>query len=123
MSHFLFHKTLDFFKSENLKNKKIAVGVSGGLDSMVLLDVLHQLTSPKKLELFVIHVHHGESSDDSLQVYRKESRKLVAETCKFLSIPFRESVPPQKELKSEEDFRQFRYEQFKRFSRRKRFIF
>ncbi len=114
MSHFLFHKTLDFFKSENLKNKKISIGVSGGVDSMVLLDVLYQVASPQKLKLSVIYVHHGESLDSSLQKYRKEAKNLVSESCNSLSIPFRESDFPQVELKSEEDFRKFRYEQFQK---------
>ena len=114
MSHFLFHKTLDFFKSENLKNKKISIGVSGGLDSMVLLDVLYQVASPQNLELSAIYIHHGESSDSSLQNYRTEAVKLVSETCKSLSIPFKKSISPQRELKTEEDFRRFRYEQFQK---------
>ncbi len=114
MSHLLFHKTLNFFKSENLKNKNISIGVSGGLDSLVLLDVLHQIASPQKLKLSVIHVYHGESSNPSLQKYRNEARQLVFKTCKFLSVPFKESEAPKRELKSEEDFREFRYEQFQK---------
>ena len=112
MSHFLFHKTLDFFRSENLQNKKISIGVSGGLDSMVLLDVLHQIASPQKLKLFVMYVHHGETSDSSLKTYRKKVASLVSQTCESLSLPFQVSDFPQRELKSEEEFRSFRYEQF-----------
>lgn len=38
---------------------RIAVGVSGGADSMALLRALDALSAPLKLDLVVVHVHHG----------------------------------------------------------------
>lgn len=38
---------------------RLAVALSGGRDSVVLLDALAQLAAPRSLVLFAIHVHHG----------------------------------------------------------------
>jgi len=114
MSHFVFHKTLDLFKSKNLKDVHILIGVSGGLDSIALLDILHQIASPQNLKLCVIYVHHGKSSGVVMQNYRDESQKRVTQFCKSLAVPFYVSDYPQKELKSEGEFREFRYAQFQK---------
>ena len=41
------------------QSRHLLVAVSGGRDSMVLLDVLRLLAAPGKLHLTVAHVHHG----------------------------------------------------------------
>lgn len=38
---------------------RVLVAVSGGVDSVTLLDILRQLASPAKLQLGVAHVNHG----------------------------------------------------------------
>ncbi|MGO0121685.1 tRNA lysidine(34) synthetase TilS [Desulfothermobacter acidiphilus] len=38
---------------------RVVVGVSGGPDSLALLDLLHRLSDGFKLELVVAHLHHG----------------------------------------------------------------
>lgn len=58
---------------------RYVVAVSGGVDSMVLLNLLaHQ----KGLELVVAHVDHGIRADSV------EDRKLVQKTAKKLQLPF-----------------------------------
>jgi len=42
---------------------RLAVALSGGRDSVVLLDALAQLAATRSLALFAIHVHHGLSSN------------------------------------------------------------
>ena len=42
---------------------RIAVGLSGGMDSMVLLDALASVAGPRSLRLSAIHVHHGISAN------------------------------------------------------------
>ena len=42
---------------------KLAVALSGGIDSMVLLDAAHALRAQHLLELSAIHVHHGLSAN------------------------------------------------------------
>ena len=62
--------------------RRILVAVSGGADSMCLLEVLRVLQERAQLEIRVLHVHHGlrESAEDDLQ--------YVAEYCKEAGIPF-----------------------------------
>ena len=38
---------------------RIAVALSGGMDSMILLDVLAQVSSRRALRMSAVHVHHG----------------------------------------------------------------
>lgn len=42
---------------------RICVGLSGGMDSVVLLELLAQLRAPLGMRLSAIHVHHGLSSN------------------------------------------------------------
>ncbi len=62
--------------------RRILVAVSGGADSMCLLELLRKLQERAQLEIRVLHVHHGlrESAEDDLQ--------YVAEYCKEAGIPF-----------------------------------
>lgn len=47
--------------------KRVGVAVSGGVDSMVLLDVLEGLSEEKGWELYVLHVEHGIRQEESLR--------------------------------------------------------
>ena len=48
-----------FFARHAVRGKRVAVALSGGLDSMVLLEVAHRLKAAWTIELGAIHVHHG----------------------------------------------------------------
>jgi tRNA(Ile)-lysidine synthase len=76
---------LNFFEKEIAKNKLlskgegIVVAVSGGADSMVLLDLLFQLSKSFKLKLTVAHVNHnlrGKKSDADENLVRWAAKKL-----------------------------------------------
>src|SRR6185436_20114617 len=58
---------------------KYVVAVSGGVDSMVLLDLLRQ---KPKLELVVAHFDHGIREDSA------QDRKLVQRIAKAYGLPF-----------------------------------
>src|SRR5262245_55118263 len=57
----------NFLHSHKLiaRGEKIIVAVSGGRDSIVLLDMLHKLTSELRLELAVAHFNHHLREDES----------------------------------------------------------
>ena len=67
----------NFFKVQK-KSIDLTIGLSGGLDSMVLLNVLYQLKTELNLKLSAIHVHHGlsKNADNWSQVCLDECKKL-----------------------------------------------
>jgi tRNA(Ile)-lysidine synthase len=63
---------------------RLLVAVSGGIDSMVLMDVLARLRRPLGVELHVAHLDHGlrqQSADDSAFVHQQASQRGVAVHC------------------------------------------
>lgn len=74
----------NFIKDENLieKNETIVVGVSGGIDSMVLLNVLYKLG----YNLVIAHVNHN------VRVESKDELIFVKEYAKERNIPFESIV-------------------------------
>jgi tRNA(Ile)-lysidine synthase len=42
----------------SVRGKRVAVGLSGGMDSVALLDVLDELRAPRELSISAIHVNH-----------------------------------------------------------------
>ncbi len=59
--------------------QRILVAVSGGVDSMVLLDVLHQLAGKYQWQLTVAHLNHrlrGRSSDADERLVRRTAKRL-----------------------------------------------
>ena len=67
----------DFFKVQK-ETVDVTIGLSGGVDSMVLLNVLYQLKTKLNLKLSAIHVHHGlsKNADNWGQVCFDECKKL-----------------------------------------------
>jgi tRNA(Ile)-lysidine synthetase-like protein len=63
----------------DLQSGKYVVAVSGGVDSMVLLDLLRQMSG---LELVVAHFDHGIRPDST------EDRELVEAKAKHYGLPF-----------------------------------
>ena len=115
MAQALFHKTLKFLTHHNVKNQTVVVGVSGGVDSMALLGVLSELSSSCRLSLLAMYIHHGFSPDQKIKTYRDQAKVLLKEVCASWSIPFISSPPPEKNLKTEEEFRTLRRACLKEF--------
>lgn len=107
----LEHRVWSQFKLHKLTDVNcFALAVSGGLDSMVLLDVLTKLKP--KAQFLVLHYHHGLGRNEIQNQYRNECLDLVRETCQKLidckiNLEFKHEVS-QEELFSENDFRKAR---------------
>jgi tRNA(Ile)-lysidine synthase len=89
------------------KNKSMTVALSGGVDSVVLLHLLHQLQKTQNFTLKASHVHHGLSKNADKWV------KFCEKLCTKLSIPLDVNyvkLPQKKSLGIEGEARQLRYE-------------
>jgi len=75
----LLEKIDDFLMAYSLKNSSLLVGVSGGVDSMVLLHGLLELSEENGLSLEIAHLNHGlrgESADEDAEFVRRHAGKL-----------------------------------------------
>lgn len=96
------------------ENDKVIVAVSGGPDSMCLLDTLNRLKDELKFSLVVAHVNHGirKESDDE-KIY-------VEKYCKARNIPFRylkvdvPKISKERKISEETCGRNIRYEFFEK---------
>ena len=66
-----------------LRGKRVAVGVSGGIDSVVLLHVLHALVPRFGYKLSAVHVNHGLSPNAA------GWQKFCSAYCLGLGVPFK----------------------------------
>lgn len=104
----------DKVKENNLINNgdRIIVGVSGGADSICLLNILANLREEFNLALFVVHVNHclRQEADFEEQYVREFSEKISVE---FYSEKFDISqIAKERKLSTEEAARNVRYEYF-----------
>src|SRR5258708_38499389 len=54
-----FTEILDgVLEAHAVRAKRVAIGLSGGMDSVVLLDLFHRLHASRELSLSAIHVNH-----------------------------------------------------------------
>jgi tRNA(Ile)-lysidine synthase len=89
------------------KIKSMTVALSGGVDSVVLLHLLHQLQKTHHFTLKVSHVHHGLSKNADKWV------KFCEKLCTKLSVPLDVhyiKLPQKKSLGIEGEARRLRYE-------------
>ena len=89
------------------KIKSMTVALSGGVDSVVLLHLLHSLQKKHRFTLNATHVHHGLSKNADKWV------KFCEKLCATLSIPLDihyVKLPKKKSLGIEGEARQLRYE-------------
>ena len=89
------------------KIKSMTVALSGGMDSVVLLYLFHQLQKTQNFTLRASHVHHGLSKNADKWV------KFCEALCRKFSIPLevhRIQLPKKKSLGIEGEARRLRYE-------------
>ena len=106
----LFDTVEKAFVGLNQSHKKIksmTVALSGGIDSVVLLHLLHQLQKKYRFTLNAMHVHHGLSKNADTWV------KFCEKLCEKLYVPLDVQyiqLPHKKSLGIEGEARRLRYE-------------
>lgn len=71
----------DVFLAQHVVNPKLTLGLSGGLDSIVLLHLLCDCNKSLPFQLRAHHIHHGLSANADAWA------DFCADTCKKLNIP------------------------------------
>ncbi len=100
---------------EFVKNQKVGLAVSGGVDSMLLLDIFTKISKSFNLKLFVMHYNHK---------WRKESyldAELVKQYCKKHNLQFLYKESKGRILKDEAIAREQRYSFFKASANKEKF--
>ncbi len=72
-----------FLAGVSLEKQRVVVGLSGGMDSVVLLHILAGLREPLGFRLGAIHVHHG------LSRHADSWARFCSRLCKSLDVPLR----------------------------------
>lgn len=103
----LVEKAFLAFNQSPKKMKSMTVALSGGVDSVVLLHLLHQLQKKHRFTLKASHVHHG------LSKHADQWAKFCEALCRKLSIALEVhhiQLPKKKSLGIEGEARRLRYE-------------
>ena len=82
LNHQLKSFLAEVFLARNMVNPKLTLGLSGGLDSIVLLHLLCDCKQLLPFQLRAHHVHHGLSPNADAWA------AFCAEACKKRNIPF-----------------------------------
>lgn len=121
----LEHRILNEFRQREWENRSLLVALSGGLDSVALLALLHHISAQSRLQIFVGHVHHG-WTDGPQGNFRNKAWTLCKKICQKRAHPFysnlveikpemRFLIEPELPLRSEEELRNFRYKCLEKF--------
>jgi tRNA(Ile)-lysidine synthase len=110
-------KFLAFVKENNLieKDDRVLIGVSGGVDSVVLLDILTYLQKKLQIQVAAAHINYG---------LRKESdrdHKFVKNLAKSYKIPFFDKKTKLTGSNIEERARDIRYDFFNKVAKEEGF--
>jgi tRNA(Ile)-lysidine synthase len=98
-------------------NHKVIAAVSGGADSVAMLQVISKLAARWKFDLTVAYVHHGKSKNLTTNRYRNNSAKLVEQLASSLNLPFSALELASSFLgETEESMRDGRFDALERFA-------
>ncbi|MES2803106.1 MAG: tRNA lysidine(34) synthetase TilS [Bdellovibrionota bacterium] len=104
------HSIWKQLKNEALhEHSEFILAISGGLDSMVLLQAMQKIKP--QAQLIVAHFHHGDSDDDEIKTYREQTSQMVKSYCDLHDIKFFSGKSLEK-LSTEMEFRQKRFQFF-----------
>ncbi|MGE3760177.1 MAG: tRNA lysidine(34) synthetase TilS [Pseudobdellovibrionaceae bacterium] len=89
--------------------EKWIVAVSGGADSIVLVELLRTWRKLLKAELIIAHVHHGLGRSKKQNAFRNKAQKLVEQVAEKNDFSFLTNSPLKTADESEAGMRDFRY--------------
>ncbi len=90
------------------KPHSVMLMVSGGADSMAMLAAFEALKSALRMQISVLHCHHGEADSSRQTQYRDRAARFVQSFCESKQIPFYQMKHKASILKSESELREFR---------------
>ena len=118
--HFIMEKVKEYILKNNLikKGEVIGVGVSGGSDSMALLNILTNLQEELDFEVVGIHINHGirEESRDEEEFVMQKCKSMGVRAYKFKIDA--NKLAKDKNMSLETAAREGRYEVFKSLLRK-----
>ncbi len=111
----MLYRVKDYIRQNNMieQGDRIVVGVSGGADSICLLDLLQEICGSYQAELLVVHVNHGIRGEQADQ-----DEQFVKNICEEQGIPFHRfyynvrEIAQTEGLTEEETGRNVRYKSF-----------
>lgn len=80
------HTLLNKLNLYGIKHKKFLLGVSGGVDSMAMLEAFTRILPADQLR--VAHFHHGQSASNEQMQYRNQAKDCVQHFCNNRNIQF-----------------------------------
>jgi tRNA(Ile)-lysidine synthase len=98
--------------SEKLKKRKFLIACSGGLDSVAAVNFLQRLGPFLQGKLGVLHVHHGQKSN---QAFRDQAAEFVESLCKKEGLPFYFHQGQALAKANEKDLREIRKQAYQKF--------
>ena len=105
----LEQKVLRAFKSLPEAPQKLLLAVSGGLDSMVMAEILWRWRRGLKLGLAVAHIHHGPADSAGQARFRNRALSFTRAWAEERGLEFLTNpVPPPRALQSEQEWRDWR---------------
>ncbi|HZY11129.1 MAG TPA: tRNA lysidine(34) synthetase TilS [Bacteroidota bacterium] len=95
------------------RGDKVIISVSGGVDSMVLLDILVKVSKERKLELAIAHFNHKlrEKESDEDESFVRSAAKALRLEC-YVERANTESISESQKLSLQETARELRYHFF-----------
>jgi tRNA(Ile)-lysidine synthetase-like protein len=115
----LNHRFSQQLRHLNVLDKKIIIAVSGGVDSVVLVDLFFKaIARTQRQNLVVAYVHHGGDIE-----YRNQAQSFCKELAKSYNLQFYALGPSEQSLIAENQLRIFRYQELLKLKERLKFDF
>jgi tRNA(Ile)-lysidine synthase len=111
----LEHRWLKELKQKGRLPKRVLIAFSGGIDSVVLGELLCKWRRYLKMEIAVAHIDHGHSPSEKQRRYRAQAKRFARAWSRRHELEFF-TAKASGSLESEADFRKFRHESLRQLA-------